>query len=84
MRALRAASGLAPVSGVDALGALLDAGSSPALREAVKETLAAIGVAAAAARCGSTPETFRDLVYRKREPGHGARARLALVVGWKV
>lgn len=66
---------------VDKIGApVLD---WPALREAVKQTISEIGLDETARRYGATPETFRDLIYRRRAPGAGARARLAVVIGGK-
>lgn len=34
-------------------------------------------------RCGTSPETFPSVVYRREMPGFGARTRLAVVVGGK-
>lgn len=73
----------APAAAVDGLGAPLLPAGWPALREAVKGTIAEIGIEAAAALYGATPETFRDVVYRRRPPGPGTQARLAVVIGGK-
>ena len=66
---------------VDALGAPLD--DWPLLREALKATVAEIGIDEAARIYGATPERFRSIVYRRDEPGPGTRARLAVVIGGK-
>jgi hypothetical protein len=71
------------VGAVDGLGAPLDPVAWPALREAVKATIADIGVAEAAKLYGASPERFRSIVYRQAAPGLGARARLAVVIGGK-
>lgn len=68
-------------AGIDSLGAPLNPQEWPALREAVKEAIADLGLEEAARRYGASPETVRDLVYRTREPGAGTRARLSVLIG---
>lgn len=68
---------------IDGLGAPLNPQQWPELREAVKAAIGEIGLEEAARRYGATAETFRDLVYRRRRPSAGTRARLALIVGGK-
>lgn len=72
-----------PTAPIDGIGAPLEAGSWPVLRDAVKQTIAELGLDEAARRYGASPETFRDVVYRRREPGAGTRARLSVVAGGK-
>lgn len=80
-RRLEAAQAPTGRPAVDGIGAPLLPAGWPALREAVKATIAEIGLEAAAALYGATPETFRDVVYRQRPPGPGTRARLAVLAG---
>lgn len=69
---------------VDALGAPITVRPADVewamLRPLVKAVIAEIGLAAAAAQFGNSPESLRDIVNRTREPGVGRKARFLKVV----